>query len=308
MCTQKMLFVLPGTLAGLGLWALVAGRGGETGQPGPRFRSLLVALFLVGVALPGMLTLAAFAWHGAGSAFITNNFLLNSRWTHVAQEQLRRVLGGSWPVALLALLGATVSIYRWLRRRPREHGELLLLCILLGLIAGILVVPVAHRQYYLMAIPLLCLFGAKGLLQLVDRARARARPLALGLATLALLVLPVLDVVDSYTQHNDRQLARLRFVFDETGPTDAVMDGWNGTGVFRPHALHHYFLHDESVAMLTPAQVDAYLDGLERGTIRPRLIALDEHLVALGSRFVRFLEAHYESTDGFFYLRKEDAR
>jgi hypothetical protein len=56
--------------------------------------------------------------------------------------------------------------------------------------------------------------------------------------------------------------------------------------------------------MLSRAQVDAYVDALEQGKIRPRLIALDERLVTLGSRFLRFVGENYVSSDGFFYFRK----
>jgi hypothetical protein len=83
------------------------------------------------------------------------------------------------------------------------------------------------------------------------------------------------------------------------------MDGWEGTGVFRPHAFHYFFLHDESVAMLPQAEVDAYLDALANGKIRPRLIAMDDHLVALGSRFVRFVKGNYVSSDTFFYFSRD---
>jgi len=56
--------------------------------------------------------------------------------------------------------------------------------------------------------------------------------------------------------------------------------------------------------MLPREQVDAYLDALESGRIRPRLIALDQHLVLLGSRFLRFVKSNYTSRDGFFYFSK----
>ena len=82
------------------------------------------------------------------------------------------------------------------------------------------------------------------------------------------------------------------------------MDGWQGTGVFRPHAFYYFFLHEESVVMLPREQVETFLDDLESGKVRPRLIAMDENLVALGSRFVRFVRTSYETTDGFFYRRR----
>jgi hypothetical protein len=82
------------------------------------------------------------------------------------------------------------------------------------------------------------------------------------------------------------------------------MDGIEGTGVFRPHALYYYFLHGELLPMLSRRQLDAYVDALESGKVRPRLIALDDNLIALGTRFLRFVKRNYVSSDGFFYFSK----
>jgi hypothetical protein len=301
MCTQKMLFVLPGLLASLGIWSLLAGRGSGHGF---RSRVLSVTAFLLGMALPAAGTWAVFALHHAGDNFIANNFLLNAKWRTVVEEQLRKLLATSWPILVLALLGAIVSSYRFFRSQQRRWDGFVLLGTLFGLAAGIFVIPVAHRQYYLMPLPIACLFAAQGLCFLVERARERARPWLLILATIPLSILPVLDLREALTMRNDAQLARLRYVFENTKPTELTMDGWEGTGVFRPHAFYYYFLHDELLDMLPQAKLDTFLDALESGRIRPRLIAMDTQLARLGSRFVRFTMANYTTRDGFFYLRK----
>jgi hypothetical protein len=81
-----------------------------------------------------------------------------------------------------------------------------------------------------------------------------------------------------------------------------VMDGWQGTGVFRPHAFHYFFLHRETLAMLPQHELAMFLGALERGAIRPSLIAVDRHLMALGPRFHTFVRTRYTSSDGFFYV------
>jgi hypothetical protein len=314
MCTQKMLFLLPGAFAGLGFWCLAGW--------GRRFFGRVVSVLasLAGVAVPGALTWAGFAARGGGRQFIANNFLLNSKWNVRVGEQLVLVLETGWPILILGLLGATVSMYLFFGarrsvpaeeaqpdRNPRErgrYGDVLLISTLGGLVAGILVMPVAHRQYYLMLLPIVALFAARGCWFLVEFARERARPWILVAAILPLLVWPVLDLQTAFASRNDGQIARLRYVFEHTRPSDVVMDGWEGTGVFRPHAFRYFFLHDELLAMLPEHDRDAYLDALERGQIRPRLITLDDELVTLGSRFVRFVRSNYQSEDGLFYLPK----
>jgi hypothetical protein len=311
MCTQKALFVLPGLLTGLALWSLVGGRtrqadpAGDAGAaPGVGARSMLILLFLVGVCLPVLLTWVTFALHHAGDAFITNNFLLNARWKPIQTHQLPVLLSTSGPVLALGVLGGVVLLVRVFRGKgPDDGGLLLLLSTLGGLFAGAFVIPSAWAQYYLMPLPLICLFAAHAMVVAVELA-GRARHLVLVLALIGLAVLPARKLRHSLDLRNDRQLARLRHVIETTRPDDIVMDGWEGTGVFRPHAFHYFFLHRETLAMLPQRELAMFLGALERGAIRPSLIAVDRHLMALGPRFHTFLRTRYTSTDGFFYVPK----
>ncbi len=304
MCTQKMLFVIPGLAVGLGLWALLAGRRADS-TGGIVHRTVAATLCGVAIVVPGVLTWAAFAVGHGGYAFIGNNFLLNSKWTHVSHEQLLKVLETSWPVLILCLLGASVALYRFIRSEQRRWGSVVLLATLFGLIVGILVVPGAHRQYYLMLFPIVCLFAARGLVFLIELAR---RPWLLGVAILPLAVLPAMALAEAYGQPNDDQLAKIRFVMEKTGPSDVVMDGIEGMGLFRPHAIYFFFLHAESLEMLTREQLDVYVNELVSGKVRPKLIALDDNLIALGIRFLHFVKTNYESSDGFFYVLKQEPR
>jgi hypothetical protein len=298
MCTQKMLFVLPGALTGLGLWVLTGhGRGW-------RARSLAGLGFAAGVALPVVLTGLGFALAGGGAQFIRNNFLLNARWRQHSDEHLLVTLETSWPILVLCLLGAGVACYRGYRSRQMPHDALLLLCILGGLLAGILVVPAAYKQYYLPALAIASVFAAQGLAFLVARARHGARVWLLVVATVPLLIWPVVDLARSWNQRDAAQMARLRYVFAHTRPGEPVLDGWLGTGVFRPHALYYFFIHSELLTMLSPSDIDACVLALESGKARPALIAMDWELAAMGSRFVRFVRRNYISQDGLFYLPK----
>ncbi len=208
----------------------------------------------------------------------------------------------SWPILVLALLGASVAVRRFYCARQRPYGDVLLLCTLGGLVAGVALVPVVYEQYCLMPLSIACLFAAQGLSFLVDLVQERARAWFLGGATLVLLVLPVLNLAWSFNHRNDRQLARLRYVFAHTGPADTVLDGWLGTQVFRPHPLYYFFMHRELLGALSERDKDAYLGPLESGKGRPSLITLDDELMALGPRFSAFLQTHYTTSDGLFYF------
>jgi len=296
MCTQKMLFVLPGAFAGLGLWALAGGR-----------RTLLrrisaVLMVLVGIAVSVASTWIAFAVQGGGNQFIYDNFIINSQWRMRSNRHLLVTLETSWPMLVLSAVGASVALHRFYRAKQRQYGEILLLCTLGGLIAGIAVVPAAYRQYYLMPLPIACVFAAKGLVWIVEMAQERVRRRLFVGATVLILIWPIVELTRSFARRDDRQTARLRYVFEHTAPADTVLDGWMGTQVFRPHPLYYGFMHGELRAMLTQADKDAYLAPLESGKIRPALITLDAELVALGPRLLSFVRQHYVSADGLFYF------
>jgi 4-amino-4-deoxy-L-arabinose transferase-like glycosyltransferase len=289
MCTQKMLFVLPGAFTGLGLWALAGGRRTL------RRRILALSAVMAGITIPVALTWAGFALAGGGSQFIADNFIINAKWRWRSSRHLLFMLETSWPIMVLCVVGARP-------RRSHLPWDVLLLSTLGGLIAGIFVVPAAYKQYYLMPLPIACLFAARGLCALVERAEERLRGRFLAGATLLLLLWPAYELTRSFARRNDQQLARLRTVFERTGPTDPVLDGWLGTQVFRPHPLHYFFMHRELQAMLSQADLDGYLGALESERVRPALITLDDELVALGPRFLSFVRQNYVSADGVFYF------
>ena len=162
-------------------------------------------------------------------------------------------------------------MHRFYRAGRRRYGDVLLLCTLGGLDRGVVVVPVVYEQYCLVPLAIACLFAAQGLSCLVDLARERARAWLLVCAILPLLILPVLDLGGRFGHRNDRQLARLRYVFAHTGPADQVLDGWLGTQVFRPHPLYYFFMHRELLGALSETDKDAYLGPLESGKVRPAL-------------------------------------
>jgi hypothetical protein len=310
MSTQKALFALPGMLVGLGVWALAPAareerepaRSTATDSTGARLVAVLV--FSSGIVLPIAATWGAFAIRNAGGPFLDNNFFLNARWKHTTTGQLFQLIKYSWPVLALSVVGLAAAVLRFFRSGSPDHRELLLACTVVGLFAGVLVIPVAQRQYYLLPLPIVCFFAARGLLALVDRGPAHTRARRLVLWLIPLSILPGIGLYFSFTSPNDRQLARLERVFATTKPTDLVMDGWEGMGVFRPHAFYYFFVHDEILPMLRQDRVTAYLNDLEAGNVRPKLIALDKHLAALGPRFMALVKLNYVSDDGFLYVSK----
>jgi hypothetical protein len=98
----------------------------------------------------------------------------------------------------------------------------------------------------------------------------------------------------SSRETNGSTLDGIRYVMETLAPTETVMDGWTGLGVFRPHAHFYFFLHSELRAMLGEDDRRRLVDDLRSGRIAPKLVVLDAHLRAVSDELTRFVEQRYE--------------
>ena len=87
---------------------------------------------------------------------------------------------------------------------------------------------------------------------------------------IALSVYPLLQVRRHFDRGNFGTLQNIRYVLQNTTPTETVLDGFTGLGVFRPHAFFYFSLHDEIRAMLTDEDWAELLKGFQSGTKRWR--------------------------------------
>jgi hypothetical protein len=326
MTTQKLLMVMPSFAVAM-LWYVAAGQG----QRWIRVRE--VGLQFAGFCVPVLATLGYFWSQGASGAFVHFNLTLNIHWKFHQSPFFLLNKGFEENPSLLVFggLGLILEGFRESRQRAFSVGKLLILSTA-GLIAGLWEMPVAQQQYYLTFIPLLAIFSARFMVEVVaavspestawDRSRLRyviaiaflsgtiamltiwAPPdtrwlkvtvvllLAAGTAlmfrsrsTSALAVLlcavcicPYYVAHNRFLDDNSYDLQSLRFVIEQTSPTDTMMDGFSGFGVFRPHAYFYWFLHSEIVEMITDEQRRQLLADFQTGKIAPRYIFLDSFL------------------------------
>jgi len=95
-------------------------------------------------------------------------------------------------------------------------------------------------------------------------------------------------------------------VFAHSAPSDQVLDGWRGLGVFRPHTWHYFCLPADVRGMLPPEAVDAFLDDLEAGRVKPKLVVGDINLQQLSPRLVAFVVTRYTRGDYDIWIRRPD--
>ncbi len=299
LCTQKVLFTIPGSVA---LWAvyLLEPRDGR----GQRARNLL--WWTAGVLVPITAMLAVFGLRGGLYAFVDFNLLTNLGWparlspvsllVQLFHENTLLVALG-----LAGLLGGTIRLFRPNRRRA---GSALIPLQALGLAAGVFVIPVPYAQYLVMLLPLLALLAARVLVRWASAslrlrsASARVASVtavcAIAVAfTLAPLQMMAFMLRPGHTKVED-YLERLRFVVARTSPHEPLFDGFSGLGAFRPHAYFYFFLHGEIRVLLQGRGLNRLFADLRDGAVAPAWVVMDDDVRALPPKIVAFLEENYE--------------
>lgn len=310
MFTQKMLFVLPGVGLAL-LWSLAAANGRAH-----RARwADAVGAWTLGVLAPIALTLGYFFIRGGLDDFFRFNLAYNAAFPD-ALPPFRygvQLLAQNPPLVVFGLAGLVVTARTASRADGGGSLDRVLLLGALSFIGGLTVIPAPYPQYYLLMLPLLALFAARGLLALWEWLRARRRNGWLFVRPAAFAALLVLLSIHPAAQMwtasrpwwgNARNRAEIRYVLEHTRPDQAVLGGWMaGPGVFRPHAFFYFFFS-------TPEMVDAVplyarqrlLADLYSGAVAPELVFLDESLQRLSPGVAMFVREHYVPVPGHEYL------
>lgn len=130
----------------------------------------------------------------------------------------------------------------------------------------------------------------------------RFRAAGLAVLLMAFSMHPIYQMRSKLSSNNEVQLGRLHYVLAKTLPTDTVMDGWSGLGVFRPSAWFYPFVHGDIAAMLSATDRDRLLRGLQSGKIAPKFIFPNEAMLSISRPVAIFLLTHYEPVSGAPYL------
>jgi len=198
------------------------------------------------------------------------------------------------------------------------RGDFVIVICTAGLGVGLFLIPEPISHYFMMFIPLLSLLAADLIIKLTDAlaelmryeahkgsaasayTQKYAGSLSKSNSMLALLLIflslpSAIWLRLSFHQDNTQQLNEIAYIVENTRPEETVMIGWKGTGVFRPHAYFYWPLHYGIRAMLTDSDKKELLNGLENGTIAPKLIDFGEDLHSISPSITEFFKTHYEA-------------
>jgi hypothetical protein len=323
MATQKMLFVLPGISAVMLLYLFQMYQRHKAGEG-----ILNVILQLFGFLIPIIIILFYFFTIGAGWEFIRMNFLYNvsygKSFLHYVNSE--RLLVQNPIVIALFVIGFTVTLAQVFRKMSLLRGDFVLIINMVGLIVGLWIIPSPQRQYYMIFLPLVALFSAAGLHDLLmllsnqgygnikavecrtgGRSGTRSM-LACGLMAIVLAAIilngNVRQLFVDLKVPNVTQIREITYVIENTKPSDIIMDGWSGVGVFRPHAFYTWMTPEATRRNMPAGEVDNMFRELKSCAVTPALVNLDEDLRELSTDITMFLEQNYTPTGvGEIYAR-----
>jgi len=117
---------------------------------------------------------------------------------------------------------------------------------------------------------------------------------------------PSFRLLNSYNSPgNNPEFDEMRYILANTSPQDTVMDGYRGSGIFRPHAYFFWFMPFNDRARIPMDDRQRLLEDLHSGSIQPRVILFDINLRNLTPGVTEFFETHYEPAgEGVIWKRK----
>jgi hypothetical protein len=90
------------------------------------------------------------------------------------------------------------------------------------------------------------------------------------------------------------QIEEISYIIKNTDPTDTIMDGFQGSGLYRPHAYYYWFLPYNDRERLTAQEKEQLLHQLNGGSIAPKLILVDKNLSDISPAITEFFDKYYK--------------
>jgi hypothetical protein len=200
-------------------------------------------------------------------------------------------------VPKLADLKDRLTVWQWISVAASISLAILVALAILGHHAG------SHWPWYLFVG---YWFGV--LLVCMGLIFKRASAIAVLLFSIAMSVGPLKRLQNAVASPGTTpQLDEIRYIVENTAPSETIMDGYQGSGVYRPHAYFFWFLPYKEREGISETDKQQLLESLNDGSIAPTLILYDNHLRSISTPITEFFENNYEPVGtGVIWRRKID--
>lgn len=307
--TQKSLFVLPGIFLSSVFYLFVKRE---------KFFARLskVMMMVLGFILPIALMVGYFFSQDAFDNFIYYNFTINAKWPI---EMPLWAVGGKLilrnPEFILGSLAGSAILIRqillWHAATPLPI--IVVAASLTSYLIGLLIIPIAQRQYYFQIIPLMAIVVSVGWVHGVRFIFRSGR--AFMAASIGLLVflsaVSVLQFGIRLYRHDVPRFNSIRVVLERTRPDDVVINGFRSQVLFRRSASYFAYLDGETCALMARDQhlqslMGRLIDDVLTRRIQPAVITYEPQDCPMMEQIQDFLYQYYEPVErSFFWIRKQ---
>lgn len=270
--------------------------------------------FCAGFAIPVAAVCGYFLLAGGLREFLYRNIVMNLRWQYgfTPFEYLRKLFAQNPVLCIFGAGGLAAATLLTFRRRGDPESPVVPVSAALAFIAGLFLIHVPNRQYYLFIMPLIAVFAGYALNATLGgafidvsrifsarRLTARRRGWIIAAVMVCVIAYPLICLTgevftkDLQLKHtNLRQLDEIRYILAHTTPQDTVLDGWTGSGVFRGQASYFGFLPWEVQLMLTKEEMRGVVRALEEK--RPKIVIYDMMVKMLPAEAQHYVAANYK--------------
>jgi hypothetical protein len=202
-----------------------------------------IVWFVMSFSLPAVLFLAYLLLSGSFQDYLLTNWLVNIHWLDTFSPMLHLRPSFVTQNALFWVLSPASIAFILLSREPDKALKATAV-IGIVLLLSALSFKAPNRQYFMFAIPLLCIAIGYLIERVVDRLGLRG--IHMLILVIVVLSQPLLFLAPRSISSGlrDKQLERVEFVLDNSGEYDPVYDGDAQFNLFRPDL--HYFWYSLS--------------------------------------------------------------
>jgi hypothetical protein len=331
--TQKVIFLGPGFAF---YWLIFLGSRPSHLSTRDQWTHALLAV--LGVVVPAIGALAWFAVEHGAREFLWFNLGFNFAWKHRFSpvDSIVGLCRAHPAFVFLGLSGMAAHLLASIVKRPLDLRTVLLLATTVSGLEGLFLIQAPYHQYHQLFLPFVALFAADGLLstllQIIRLAMVRTRcegrgvgrastgapshsrdtwsqPLAITLA--CVLGLGATSMEDSYQvmagSTNTDQLEHVRWVMENTEPSDQVFNRWPPYAAFRPHAWFYWSHPFQMLDMIAAEEQRQFVSDVLEARIKPSVVEWGYFVDNLPREFREYIRVNYRPAFGSYWIRREEA-
>jgi hypothetical protein len=177
---------------------------------------------------------------------------------------------------------------------------------LLSLLVGLLVMPIAQQQYFLLMLPYAAIVGGWMAIRLVDQSALRwpGQRFVPAAGIFICMAYAAFHLGAAFARPDVIALDKVRYLTTQTSPESTVLAGWSPGVAFRRPAFFYSVLHNEIRYFVPSVAFEHLIDDWRADRNRPEIIDFDDDVRAVPGLAAYVAEAYAPTGVSTLWRRK----